>query len=63
MKKFEDYKMRSHSVCKICEEKIPKGEECIRLPDVHVSPKRKDLFFHIKCFGISISDVVLSRVL
>jgi len=54
--KFEAYTMKAHGICKICEEQIDKDTLAIRLDDVHISPKRKALFFHTECFKEAIKE-------
>jgi hypothetical protein len=43
--------------CRICDEVIHKGDLCFVMKDVHVSPKRVNLFFHRECLLGSIQEL------
>ena len=48
-------------VCRLCGEKIARNTWALQLFDVHVSPKRVDLFFHEGCFTRAVGDAKSTR--
>ena len=43
--------------CRLCNKMIPKDYCCYVMKNVHVSPRRIDLYFHIKCLDKAVDGV------
>lgn len=48
-------------LCRRCEKEIKSGEEAIAWRGVYLSPKARNLFFHIKCFAEMCSKVLVKN--
>jgi hypothetical protein len=48
-------KTERQAKCRLCEKKINKNTEAVVMKQVHVSPKRVDLWFHTNCIKTALS--------
>jgi len=53
---LEYHKSKGNNICRLCDDKINTGEECLSMT-VWVSPRRRSLFFHKNCIENSMKEL------